>query len=245
MRLYFAYIHSVFVPLARSPGYVIPVILFPTLLYSFFGVQPSQRSPQTASILLASWSAFAVIGIGFFQFGVGIAQSREEKWTAFVRTLPTGASPMIVAQLVTAAIFIVMSITLLWGLAYLTTPINLSIMRHVLLFLALITGVVPFVMMGVTIGFSLPARVAVPIGQLIYLPLSYLGGLWFPPNELPGIVARVSPFMPTRQLGELVWAAVLDGDIPWSSVKGLAAYAIVFAIISAVMWRRDEAAQST
>ncbi len=244
MTLYPHYIYATLVPLSRTPAYWVPVVLFPSLLYAFFGVSPSQGNEQIAVILLASWSAFAVIGIGFFQFGVGIAQSREEKWNDFVRTLPSGASPKIIAQLATAFVFILVAIGILWILAYLATGVALTPLQYGRLALALIIGIIPFVTMGIALGFSLPARAAVPIANLIYLPLSYLGGLWLPPHMLPDIVQTVSPYVPTRQLGELAWAAVLGHDIPWSAVQGLTAYTVAFALIAVVMWQRDSAAQN-
>lgn len=238
------YLHATAVPLLRAPGYWVPVVLFPSLLFSFFGVPPSQANPQIANILMASWSAFAVIGIGFFQFGVSIAQSRQEKWTDFVRTLPAGAGPKIAAQMGTAVLFLIMAVGLLWTLANFSTAVDLSLVQYARLAGALIVGVVPFVMLGIALGYALPARAAVPVANLMYLPLSYLGGLWMPPSMLPDIVQTLSPYVPTRQLGELVWAAVLDNPIPWSSVQGLSLYTLLFMAVAVIMWRRDDATRN-
>tara|TARA_R110002072_G_scaffold30554_4_gene95347 strand:+ start:1590 stop:2327 length:738 start_codon:yes stop_codon:yes gene_type:complete len=240
MSLYRSYILSVMVPLLRTPAYWVPLVVFPSLLYSFFGLPPSQQGSEIANILLASWSAFAVIGIGFFQFGVSISQARESKWEDYARTLPAGAAPRFVAQVVTAILFLALALALLWTVAALAAPVSLRLEQYLRLLWVLLLGVIPFVMIGAALGYSIPARGAVPIANLLYLPLSYFGGLWLPPQMLPDIVARISPYTPTRQLGELAWAAVLDSPMPLASIQGLAAYTAGAAVIALTMWRRDE-----
>lgn len=240
MTLYRAYIMTMLVPLLRTPAYWIPLVIFPSLLYLFFGVSPSQQSAQTANLLLASWSAFAVIGIGFFQFGISIAESRKSKWQDYARTLPAGALPRLSAQLVCAIFFLAISLALLWSLSRLTTPVDLSLGGYGKLLAVLLAGSIPFVMIGSALGYSVPAQGAVPIANLLYLPLSYLGGLWLPPQFLPAIVTQISPFTPTRQLGELAWSTVLDTPLPAGSVQGLALYAGIAGLIALIMWRRDE-----
>ena len=52
------------------------------------------------------------------------------------------------------------------------------------------------------------ARAAVPVANLVYLPLAYLGGLWVPPVAMPATINAISEWTPTRAMGELGWAAV-------------------------------------
>lgn len=240
MRLFATYISAAFVPLIRTPAYWIPLVVFPTLLYAFFGIPPSQQNPEFAPILLASWSAFAVIGIGFFQFGVSISQARESKWENYARTLPVGGLPRFVGQIASAFVFLTIALALLWSVAWLALQMTLSFTQYLRLFVSLTIGVIPFVLMGAALGYSIPARGAVPIANLLYLPLAYFGGLWMPPQMLPGFVATVSPYTPTRQLGEIAWAAVLDLPVPLGSLQGLGIYAAISIVIALVMWRRDE-----
>ena len=240
MTLYKTHFMATLIPLLRTPAYWVPLVIFPSLLYAFFGIPPSMQGPAVANIMLASWSAFAVIGIGFFQFGVSIAQARESKWEDYARTLPAGAAPRFAAQILTAITFLAISLGLLWAVANIATPVALSGGQYTRLLASLLAGVIPFVMIGAALGYSIPARGAVPIANLLYLPLSYFGGLWLPPQMLPEIVARFSPYTPTRQLGELAWAAVLDAPLPVDSVKGLALYTAGAALVALVMWQRDE-----
>jgi ABC-2 type transport system permease protein len=241
MKIYRAHILAVIVPLLRTPVYWIPVVLFPVLLYSFFGVPASQRDIGTSNLLLASWSAFAVIGVGFFQFGVSTALSRESKWEDYARTLPVGGAPKMMAQIAAAAFFISIALMLLWSVSASLTVSALSTKQYIYLFFALMGGVIPFVLMGIALGYFVSPRGAVPIANLIYLPLSYLGGLWTPPKALPKAVADLSMYTPTRHLGELAWSIVQGRDLPVNSMLALTACGAISGALALTMWRRDEA----
>jgi len=203
-------------------------------------MQPSQGDLRVANILLGSWSVFAVVGVAFFQFGVSISQARESKWENFARTLPTGGAAKLVAQVASAAIFLALSVGLLWTIALLFTAVDLSAVRLLKLFAVVIVGSVPFIFLGAALGYAVPPRGAVPIANLIYLPLSYLGGLWMPPSMLPDIVNNISRWTPTRQLGELAWATVQNQPYPGFAVLGLIAYGLCGLVIALFLWRKDE-----
>ncbi len=243
MRIMHAHIRTTLVPLLRTPAYWIPLVLFPTLLFSFFGLQPAQKMPEFAPFMMGSWSAFAVIGIAFFQFGISVAQSREDRWQQYARTLPASPFHPLIGQVCSALFFIVLALGLLWSLMFFATKIEVNILQMLLFLLVLLMGSIPFVVMGVTLGYAFPARAAVPIANLLYLPLSFFGGLWVPPNSLPGPVALISPYTPTRQLGELAWAVMDKRPLPSDSLVGLLIYTIVFAILGMVLWQRDESAR--
>ena len=80
--------------LIRMPAYSIPTVLFPAVFYLFFGiVMPSSRpatAVQVATYLVATYSAFGVMGASLFSFGVSIAVERGQGWTEVKRTTPNG-----------------------------------------------------------------------------------------------------------------------------------------------------------
>ena len=72
---------------------------------------------------------------------------------------------------------------------------------------------IPSTFLGIALGSIASARAAVPIANLVFLPMAYLGGLWVPPIAMPALVAAISEWTPTRAMGELGWAAV--GGTAW------------------------------
>lgn len=226
--------------LLRSPGYLVPTLVFPTMLFSFFGFGTSLRHPQAAATILASWSVYAVLGVAFYQFGVGFAQTREMHWSTYLRTLPSGPAPILAAQLSTAVVFAMMATGLLWAFALVATPVSLDAGQALRVAAVLALGAIPFAGLGIAIGYSVKARSAVPVANLIYLPLTFAGGLWVPPHRLPETVQQLSPYLPIRMFGEIAWAAVEGRATPAAAAGGLAAYGAVFLAFAAWRYRSEE-----
>jgi len=66
--------------LFRQPGFWIPTVLFPAMLYAFFGA--NSGGGAWASHAMASFAVYAVLGVGFFQFGVSVAQDRASPFAS-------------------------------------------------------------------------------------------------------------------------------------------------------------------
>lgn len=225
--------------LARLPAYIIPTLVLPAMVYAFFGLGYA-NTPEYAKLTVASYAAFAVIGVALFQFGVGIAGDRISPWESFMRTLPIPTSARFLARLSSALVFAFCSAGLVCLLGALAGHVGISAVGWLRLGLALAGGGIVFGLMGITIGYWTSPKAAVPIANLVYLPLAFVGGLWIPPEMLPSIVAGISPFTPTRQYGELVWAAVSGKPLPASALEILAVYALLLFGLAYLGYRRNE-----
>jgi ABC-2 type transport system permease protein len=181
-----------------------------------------------------------VLAVAFFQFGVGIAADRESAWERFVRTLPLRARVRFAARVVSAALFGVGSAALVVVAALATTAASLPGARWVALVVALTLGSVPFALLGIALGYWASPRSALPIANILYLVLSFAGGLWTTPEHLPASVERLSPFVPTRQFGNVLWGAV-QGHL-WRPRDWLLllAWTGIFAALATWGYRRDE-----
>lgn len=192
--------------LFRQPGFWVPTVLFPAMLYAFFGAQSGGGS--WAANAMASFAIYAVLGVGFFQFGVSVAQDRESTFATWQRSLPGHAANPWIARIFASLIFVGLAVCLVIAVALLMTDIALSASAWTRLTLVCLLATIPATVMGIALGSVASARAAVPVTNLIFLPLAYLGGLWVPPMFMPTPIAAISEWTPTRAMGELSWAAV-------------------------------------
>ncbi len=199
--------------LFRQPAFWIPTVILPAMLYSFFGAQAG--GGLWAANAMASFCIFAVLGVGFFQFGVGTAQDRESPFEAWQRSLPGGITLQWVARIIAALIFVALAVLLVIVVAILLNGIQLDTRAWMRLIFVCLISVIPTTLMGIALGSVCSARTAVPLATLIYLPLAYLGGLWLPPMVMPPVINAISEWAPTRAMGELSWSAV--NGTPWAS----------------------------
>lgn len=197
--------------LFRQPGFWIPTVLFPAMLYAFFGAQSG--GGLWAINAMASFSVYAVLGVSFFQFGVSAAQDRESPFATWQRTLPGGVAIQWIARIIAPLIFTTIAVMLVILLALVMVDVRLPVLAWTRLGAVCLASVVTATVMGIALGSVCSARAAVPLANLIYLPLAYLGGLWVPPFALPPIINAVSQWTPTRAMGELAWASV--NNAPW------------------------------
>lgn len=197
--------------LMRQPGFWVPTVLFPGMLYAFFGAQSGGGA--WAANAMASFAVYAVLGVGFFQFGVSVAQDRESPFARWQRSLPGAGVTQWVARVLCSFVFICMAVLIVIALAFAMTDISVGAMALARLGLVCVLASVTATVMGIALGAWCSARAAVPLANLIYLPLAYLGGLWMPPMLMPAPVNAISVWTPTRAMGELGWAAVKGA--PW------------------------------
>lgn len=237
MRLALVYARTQVVELLRFPGFSIATFGFPVLFFLLFGLPRAGRRPE---ILVASYAAFAVLGVGFYQFGVSAAIERDTPWAAYVRTLPAQAASRIAGRLLSALVFAAGAVAALLAVALPTTSTHLTTGRWTHLLLALLFGSLPFVVLGLTIAYWTSPKSALPVANVLYMLLAYAGGLWTGPTGLPRTVAAISPYTPTRQWGDVLWPAVGGGGVGWTHWLVLAAYGTAFALFAAWGYRRDE-----
>jgi ABC-2 type transport system permease protein len=237
LMLTFRHARAMTIELARYPAYLVPTLVFPSVFFLFFAAPGGH---EEAPLRMATFAGFAAIGVAFFQFGVGIAVERASPWETYARTLPIGPAVRLGARLLSAALFAGAAAGLLVAVAVPVTGATLTPLQWLSLAIALLAGTVPFALLGIALGYWTPERGALPIANLLYLGLSYAGGLWLRPRDLPDPVAGISPYLPTRSLANVLAAAATGGPVPWRSWLALGVFAAIFAALARAGYRRDE-----
>jgi ABC-2 type transport system permease protein len=237
MRLVLLHARAGTLELLRYPAFSVPTLAFPALFFLLFVAPRSDADPNQ---LLASFAGFAILAVAFFQFGAGIAAERESPWERFLRTLPLRPTVRLAARMLSAAVFGLVSAALVVAAALATTEASLAPARWAALAVALGLGSIPFALLGIALGYWASPRAALPAANLLYLVLSFLGALWTTPARLPESLAPLSPLVPTRQLGNVLWGAV-DGNLwrpqDWLLLCG---WAFVFGLLARWGYIRDE-----
>ena len=97
--------------------------------------------------------------------------------------------------------------------------VRLSVTELALMFGLAFVGTVPFAAMGLLVALLVPpANAAAGVVNLIYLPMSFLGGLWFPLRDLPHWLQKLAPVMPTYHVAQLmlsIFGYQQPGSVAW------------------------------
>ncbi len=226
-----------FLRLLRAPSFAVPTLLFPAMFYCLFAVLfvKNAAGDYHANIyLLATYGVFGVMAPGLFGFGVSVALDRERGWLTLKRAQPMPPGAYLASKLAMAMLFAATIFTILAVLAITVAGVTLPLAAWPKLFLVEIFGVLPFCAIGLCVGTLVSGQAAPAVINLIYLPMSFLAGLWMPLRILPPVVREVAPLWPAYHLGQLALAAVgqpSEGAM-LAHVAALAAVTIVFLAVA-------------
>lgn len=225
----------------RAPEYIIPTLLFPVGFYTFFGVVMPQGG-GASEYLLATYGVFAVMGPAVFGFGVAVANERDRGWLDLKRASPAPGSAYIVAKVVVTLLVAALSISLVYAVAGFAGGVELPRLTWIALFLTHLVATLPFILIGLIIGFSLSANAAVAFANIVFMGLAVLGGLWIPISLYPAAMQSMAQALPSYHLGEMALSVVgAPGGHTFSNHALIVlAMTAVFAGVTLFAWSRQK-----
>ena len=190
----------------RTPGFALPFIVVPVAIYLLFGVViagnaggESEFGPGIANYLFAGFSVIAAIMPGIFA-GVILAQERDNGLFKLKRALPLPPGANVVAKVLMPMGIAAIGVTLVAIAALAAGKITLSVPQVLVLSTTLIVGTIPFSAIGLFIGAYSSGAAAPAYGNLLFLPMMWLSGLFIP---LPDFLERWTLIWPSFHLNQL------------------------------------------
>lgn len=225
----------------RTPGFFLPTLLFPAVFYVMFGVlmqPPGEGGERVARYLLASYATFGVMAPGLFGFGVALALERDNGLLVLRRALPMQPAAYLFGKTMMAVGVAMLVALLLIAIAVWLAGVPLTFAQGARLFAVEALGTMPFCAMGLLLGTLVRGSGAPAMVNLLYLPMAFLSGLWFPLSKMPAL-DRLAPMWPSWHLNQLALAAVgAKHQAGWASVLVLAGFTIAFTVLAAHRLRR-------
>lgn len=192
----------------RAPGFMLPIMLFPGMFYLVFGLLMAKANgADAARFLLASYGVFGVMSPGLFGFGVSLALERDGGLLTLKRALPMPPGAYLLGKMLMAMSAAAVVILMLLGLSQLG-HVTLSLAQAGALLLTGVLGVLPFCALGMFVGTLIKGQGAPGLLNIVYLPMSFLSGLWFPLQMLPKVLQQAAPIWPSYHLDKIALAAV-------------------------------------
>jgi ABC-2 type transport system permease protein len=182
----------------RSPGFLLPTILFPVVFYVMFGILMGGKRGglDIAAYLLASYTSFGVMAPGLFGFGVSLALERDNGLLVLKRALPMPPAAYLLGKMAMAMVVAAAIVSLLLLLATQAAGVVLSAAQVARLFAVGVLGVLPFSAMGLLLGTLVRGQGAPALINMLYLPMAFLSGLW--PSYHLNQLAQDAVGMPSR-----------------------------------------------
>jgi ABC-2 type transport system permease protein len=241
-RIYLLEARAEFLRAWRTPGSAVPLLVFPIMFYSFFGVMlaTGEHRMEQSVYSLAGLGSFGVITPGLFGFGAGFAIDRGLGWLQVKRASPMPPLAYLVAKLGMSTLFAALVTAVLSLMAVYLAHVHLEAGQWLRLVPTLIVGNVPFCALGLAVGSWAKPQSAPAIVNLIYLPMSFLSGLWMPLKFLPLFMQKLALVFPAYHLGRLAYSEVgVDPDPALPHVLALIGFTVGFLLLAARGYRRN------
>ncbi|KAF1004332.1 MAG: putative multidrug ABC transporter permease YbhR [Luteibacter sp.] len=213
----------------RTPSFLLPTLLFSPVFYIMFGIVLAKANgPEATRYLLASYGTFGVMAPGLFGFGVSLALERDSGLLTLKRAMPMPPGAYLVGKMCMALLVAAIVSTILLVLAIFVAGADMTPTRVATFYLVEILGALPFCGLGLLLSTLVKGQGAPGAVNLVYLPMAFLSGLWFPLSVMPGFIQAIAPIWPAYHLDQLALSAVGLGQ------GGVALHALVLVGFTAV-----------
>jgi ABC-2 type transport system permease protein len=217
----------------RTPGLSVPFLLLPVPIYLFFGtILPAgeiAKNPALGSYLFCSWCVYAAMGPAMFGAGCTLAAEREAGVFRLRRALPSPPGAWLVAKTVVSMAFTALAVVSIGIAARIVGATPLSLGKMLIIGLTMVAGAPAFCALGLFVGARASGSSAPAIINVVFLPMLWLSGLFFP---LPGFLEKLVVIWPAFHLNQvaigLAGVAGFSYVPPAISAAVLAGVAVLF-----------------
>lgn len=220
----------------RRPAYFVPVLVLPIVFFLMFGVALAKQNGGAEATLqvFIGYGIFGVLAATVMGLASAVATEREFGLLQLKRALPVPPGAYLGAKAFTALAIAGTVNLLLAVLAATVGHVQLLLWQWAAIVGIHLLGGLPFAAIGLYIGSRVSAAAAPGIANAVYLPLSFLGGLWVPLQFLPPVLKTVAHALPSYHLLQLPLTVVGRGagESAWLHVGYLAIVAIVFFVLA-------------
>ncbi|GAA5189449.1 ABC transporter permease [Rugosimonospora acidiphila] len=228
--------------LVREPRLLIFTVFMPVISYVVFtGVGDMSGSTEGVSLATAMTVGVAGYGAmtGVLSVGGGVSNERVSGWLRQLRLTPLPPMKVVVVKGVLATLIAIPSVLAVCLTGHLQHHVDLPAGRWLAVVAVLWLGTIPFALLGLAIGYSLPPQIAQPASFLTFFMLSIVGGLLVPVAVLPRWLRHIAVALPSNRYAELGWRAA-GGHLP-TMMGGavLAGWTLLFAVLAAAAYRRS------
>jgi ABC-2 type transport system permease protein len=196
----------------RTRAFSLSAIGFPVMFYCLFGLLMNRNETigqvSVAKYLLGGYSVFGALGAAIFGIGVGVALDRSAGWLELKHASPMPPLAYILSKCSMAVVFSLIIVSVLTVLGITVGHVHITVNEFARIAGLAALGSIPFSCLGLAMAFTVPPASAGGISNMVYLPMSFLSGLWVPLQFLPKFLQQIAPIFPTYHLAQMMYASL-------------------------------------
>jgi ABC-2 type transport system permease protein len=229
-----------FLKMLRTPAFAVPILVLPVVMYVLFGlIMSAEAIAKNAALgvyLFCGFSVFAVTGPGLLGVCISLAHEKDAGLLKLKRALPAPPGAYILAKMLVAMAFTLIATSSVIVTALLLGKLPIPLVLAPALLGTLVLGALPMAAIGLFVGAYATGSSAPAFGNLVFLPMLWLSGLFIP---LPKAMQSQVVIWPAFHLDQLAVAVLGLKEFRFMS-PGISALVLigVTALFGALALRR-------
>lgn len=212
----------------------LPVVLFLIFAALFDGTPGGV--PATA-YTMQSMAAYGSLGAVMYSASA-IALERRIGWNRQLRLTPLAPHAYVLVKGMAAWLVALPGLLLVYA-AGAATGVTMPAWQWVALVGATWAALLPFVLLGVGLGFMGTSESIQAVTTLLVLALALLGGMWFPVEIMPDAMQTLATALPSYWLNAVGRAVMGAPAFGWAGLAVLVGWTVVIAAFAGNRYRAD------
>jgi len=145
-----------------------------------------------------------------------------------------------VAKLFSTLLTFLLSIIVVFSVGHFVRGVTLPWLDWLVIGAILLVGSVVFISMGVLVSLLPSAQLMTVVGNIAYIALAVLGGLWFPLSSFPEWLQSIGKLTPTYQLMQVVSSYLEHHEFNILAALVVLGYTVFFGVLVIQLKKRIE-----
>ena len=189
----------------RQAAYYLLSIGLPSVFYLIFsGVMSSDTPTSVLRLYLFSMTVFSIMSSAFFSIPSSLQSDKTNNWQKMIQHSPVSMVEYYISKLFSALLTFLLSIVVVFSVGHFVRGVSLPTMDWLIIALIILFGSLVFIAMGVLVSLLPSAQLMSVVGNIVYMALAVLGGLWFPLTMFPKWLQSIGKLTPSYQLMQVV-----------------------------------------
>ena len=226
----------------RQAAYYLLSIGLPSVFYLIFsGIMSGSEVPVLVlQTYLFSMTLFSIMSSAFFSIPSTLQSDKTNNWQKLIQHSPVSMVEYYVSKLFSTLLTFLLSIIVVFSVGHFVRGVNVPMVDWLMIALILLIGSLVFIAIGVLISLLPSAQLMSVVGNIVYMALAVLGGLWFPLTMFPDWLQSIGKLTPSYQLIQVVSSYLEHHDWNVSAMLIVLAYTIFFSILVLQLKKRIE-----
>ena len=220
---------------------LVMAIGMPLAFYLLFsGIYQAEMPYSYRVFMMISMTASSLLSFNVFALPYNLTADKHNNWRRFLHHSPVSVVQYYLVKALRFALLYSLAIGVVFSFGGLVRQITLPVGDYFMVILILLVGMIPFSFIGALISYLPSEETISMVGNIAFMAMSLLGGLWMPLMFFPQWMQNLAKWIPSYHLMQIIQNWYTNRVWAWDSILALVAYGICFLILIALVQRKIE-----